>query len=104
MRDFSALYHAELPHRAICVYLYLANRANRSGECWPAIPTIAQELKLSQATVRRAIRDLEREGLLETAQRYRPNGGKSSLLYGLDCKKHPLPPRGKSTPSATGGT
>lgn len=83
MRDFSALYHTELPHRAVCVYLYLANRANRSGKCWPAIPTIAQELKLSQATVRRAIRDLEREGLLETVQRYRPNGGKSSLLYSL---------------------
>ena len=85
MRDFSALYHAELPHRAICVYLYLANRANRSGECWPAIPTIAQELKLSQATVRRAIRDLEREDLLKTVQRYRPNGGKSSLLYSLSA-------------------
>ena len=83
MRDFSALFHTELPHRAVCVYHYLANRANRSGECWPSIPTIAQELKLSQATVRRAIRDLEREGLLETAQRYRPNGGKSSLLYSL---------------------
>ena len=67
----------------LVVYLYLANRANRSGECWPAIPTIAQELKLSQATVRRAIRDLEREDLLKTVQRYRPNGGKSSLLYSL---------------------
>ena len=48
---------------------------------------IAQELKLSQVTVRRAIRDLEREGLLETAQRYRPNGGKSSLLYSLTAEQ-----------------
>ena len=49
--------------------------------CWPAIPTIAAELKLSQSTVRRALRDLRKAGLLETEQRYRTKGGKSSLLY-----------------------
>ena len=42
-----------------------------------------KDLKLSASTVRRAIRDLKREGLLETEQRYRTKGGKSSLLYKL---------------------
>ncbi|MBR2987814.1 MAG: helix-turn-helix domain-containing protein, partial [Clostridia bacterium] len=51
------------------------------GECWPAIPTIARELKLSESTVRRALRDLRRGGYLTTEQRYRTKGGKSSLLY-----------------------
>ena len=60
---------------------YLSDRANKNGECWPAIPTIAAELKLSQSTVRRALRDLRKAGLLETEQRYRTKGGKSSLLY-----------------------
>ena len=60
---------------------YLADRANKDGECWPAIPTIATELKLSQSTVRRALHDLRKAGLLETEQRYRTKGGKSSLLY-----------------------
>ena len=60
---------------------YLADRANKDGECWPASPTIAAELKLSQSTVHRALRDLRKAGLLETEQRYRTKGGKSSLLY-----------------------
>ena len=66
------------------MYVYLADRANKDGQCWPAIPTIARELKLSQSTVRRAIHDLRREGLLETQQRYRKSGGTSSLLFKLD--------------------
>lgn len=56
---------------------------NKNGECWPAIPTMAKELKLSQSTIRRALRDLRKAGLLETEQRYRTKGGKSSLLYKL---------------------
>lgn len=37
----------------------------------------------SESTVRRALRDLRREGLIETEQRLRANGGKNSLLYKL---------------------
>ena len=81
MGKFNFLYRTDLPHRAVSVYIYLADRANKNGECWPAIPTIARELKLSQTTVRRALDDLRKEGLLETEQRYRRNGGKSSLLF-----------------------
>ncbi len=75
------LYRMELPHRAVSVYLYLFDRANKNNECWPAIPTIAHDLKLSQSTIRRALQDLRKAGLLETEQRYRTKGGKSSLLY-----------------------
>lgn len=77
------LYRMDLPHRAKSVYIYLADRANKNGECWPAIPTIARELKLSQSTVRRALQDLRKAGLLETEQRYRKHGVKSSLLFTL---------------------
>ena len=34
-----------LPHRAISVYRYLADRANKDGICWPSIPTISKDLK-----------------------------------------------------------
>lgn len=78
------IYHSDLPHRAVSVYTYLSDRANKDGECWPAIPTIARELKLSQSTVRRALQDLRKEGLVSTEQRYRKHGGKSSLLYTLN--------------------
>ena len=83
MSRLDFLYRTELPHRAVAVYIYLADRTNESNECWPAIPTIASELKLSQSTVRRALHDLRKAGLLETEQRYRKKGGKSSLLFRL---------------------
>lgn len=83
MSRLDFLYRAELSHRAISVYIYLKDRENKDGECWPAIPTIARELKLSQSTVRRALQDLRKAGFLETEQRYRDNGGKSSLCYRL---------------------
>ena len=77
------IYKADLSHRAVSVYIYLFDRANKDGECWPSIPTIAKELKLSESTVRRALKDLRKEGFIITEQRYRKHGGKSSLLYKL---------------------
>lgn len=81
MSRLDFLYRMDLPHRAVAVYIYLVDRANKNGECWPAIPTIAKELKLSESTVRRALKDLRKARLIETEQRYREKGGKSSLLY-----------------------
>ena len=83
MRNFAELYRMDLPHRAISVYIYLTDRANRDGICWPSIPTIAKDLKLSESTTRRALNDLRKAGLVWTEQRYRENGGNSSLLYKL---------------------
>ena len=71
----------DLPHRAIAVYTYLYDRANKNGECWPSVKTIAGDIKLSPATVRRAIKDLKKASLIYTEQRYRTEGGKSSLLF-----------------------
>lgn len=62
------LYRMALPHRAVSVYIYLCDKVNKNGECWPAIPTIAKELKLSESTVRRALKDLPKAGLLETGK------------------------------------
>ncbi|MCI7210750.1 MAG: helix-turn-helix domain-containing protein, partial [Ruminococcus bromii] len=61
----------------------LHDRANKDGECWPSVKTIAGDIKLSPATVRRAIKDLKKAGLIETEQRYREQGGKSTLLFRL---------------------
>ena len=81
MGKYNFLFKRDLSHRAVSVYLYLANMVNENNECWPAIPTIARDLKLSQSTVRRGIQDLREEGLLESEQRYRKKGGKSTLLF-----------------------
>ncbi|WP_455437619.1 helix-turn-helix domain-containing protein [Hungatella hathewayi] len=83
MGYFSNIYSEDLPHRAKTVYMYLKDRCNHNNQCYPAIGTIAKELHLSRRTVERAIVDLQQAGLLEKEQRYRENGGKSSLLYTL---------------------
>jgi len=44
------LYKMDLQHRAVAVYIYLADLANRDGEWGSTIPTIAGKLKLSQST------------------------------------------------------
>ena len=83
MSRLGFLYDMDLSHRAVTVFIYLSDRANKENECFPAIPTIAKELKLSESTVRRALRDLRKAKLIETEQRYREKGGTSTLLYRL---------------------
>ena len=83
MSNLTFLYQMDLPHRAFTVYRYLLDRANKDGECWPSVNKIAGDIKLSPATVRRAIKDLRKVELIETKQRYRDKGVKSSLMYQL---------------------
>lgn len=44
---------------------------------------MAGDIKLSPATVKGSIKDLRKDGLIEAKQRYREQGGKSSLFYKL---------------------
>lgn len=83
MGIFNSLYASDLPHRARAVYMYLSYRADKDGKCYPAIGTIARELKLSRSTIKRSISDLEKSGYIRKEQRWRENGGKSSNMYYL---------------------
>lgn len=83
MTDLKRLYQSDLPNRAIAVYLYLRGRANREGVCWPAVPTMARELKMSESTIRRALRDLVQEGFLKVEERQRESGADSSNKFTL---------------------
>ena len=48
MSQFNFIYAEEhLSHREKAVYIYLRDRADASGVCWPGIKTIARELGLS---------------------------------------------------------
>lgn len=71
----------ELSHRAKVVYIYLKDHANKEGTCWPGINTIAAGVSLSRSTVKRALDDLVRAGLVEKTPRWRGNGSFSSNLY-----------------------
>lgn len=70
--------HDELPHRARSVYIYLCDRAGRGEDCWPAIKTIASDLQFSRSTVKRALNNLVKVGLIEKEARYRENGSNTS--------------------------
>ena len=83
MTDLKKLYQRDLPNRAIAVYLYLRGRVNKEGFCWPAIPTMARELKMSESTIRRALRDLVQEGFLKVEERQRESGADSSNKFTL---------------------
>ena len=87
MRDLKFLYKMDISHRAFVVYAYLADRADENGECWPAVKRIASDTKMSEATVRRAVRELRKEKLIKTEQRYRYYGEKSTLLFFLPHAK-----------------
>ncbi len=81
MNSFRNIYASDLSHRARSVYMYLKDRADSEGRCWPAIKTIALELGLSRSTVKRALDDLVKAGLLRKDPRWRENGSLTSNLY-----------------------
>lgn len=72
--------------------MYLKDRSNKEGQCWPGIKTIARELHLSVSTVKRALNDLQQHGYLKKATRLRENGGTTSNLYTV--KQAQLPAKG----------
>ena len=81
MSYFQDIYQSELNHRARAVYMYLKDRADSQGQCWPGIKTIASDLNLSRSTVKRALNDLCRTELIARTSRWRENGSFTSNLY-----------------------
>ena len=81
MSYFQTIYGAELPHRAVAVYMYLRDRSDGEGTCWPSIGTVARELRLSRSTVQRALNDLYEAGFLGKQNRPRQNGSLTSNLF-----------------------
>lgn len=75
------IYDLGLSHKAVSIYCYLANRADKNGECFPSVRRIAEDLSISKSTVFRAFNELEKRDLLERFPRYHPQGGRRSSLY-----------------------
>ena len=76
-------YYDQLPSRAKAVYIYLFDRRDVENKAWPSIKRIASDLSLSENTVRRAIKDLEKNGLLRKEYAFRENGSYTSNRYYL---------------------
>ena len=82
MPYFEKLYKSdELPQRAKRVYIYLCDRRDKEGKSWPSVKRIAKDLSISEKTVRRAVQDLEKAGLVRKEYAYRKNGSHTSNRY-----------------------
>ena len=83
-------YASSLKSRALSVLIYLIDRSNKDLTCFPAIPTMAEQLHISVSTVKRALKELVDAGYLEKAARFRDkNRGQSSNLYTLLFMEQP---------------
>ena len=83
MANHRKIYKSGLPHRAVIVYIYLCDRANKDGQCWPSMRRIAEDLDISTRTVNRAVNDLRTAGYIKTKHRIKQDGSWGSLMYEL---------------------
>ncbi len=84
MSYFEKLYaNGELTNRAKLVYVYLHDRCDKELKAWPGINRIATDLSLSRSTVKRALKDLVKAGLIRKEPHFRENGSATSNRYYL---------------------
>lgn len=83
MAKRSDIYKSGLPMRAILVYVYLCDRANTEGQCWPSQRRISKDLDISMRTVSRAVKELRDAGFIETNHRIKTDGSWGSLMYNM---------------------
>ena len=82
------IYDLGLSHKAVSVYCYLANCADKKGECFQSVRRIAEDLKVSKATVFRAFNELEKNELLERFPRHHIQGGRYKIKGEIGVKKN----------------
>ncbi|HAT1590675.1 helix-turn-helix domain-containing protein [Klebsiella oxytoca] len=65
------------------VLIKLADNASDSGECWPAVATIAFECEISERSVQNHIKQLVADGFVRVEERRGANGVNRSNIYHL---------------------
>ncbi|WP_415343441.1 helix-turn-helix domain-containing protein [Enterobacter hormaechei] len=65
------------------VLIKLADNASDTGECWPAVATIAYECKISSRSVQTHIRQLVKDGFVRVEERRDSSGVNRSNIYHL---------------------
>lgn len=92
-------YASSLKSRALSILIYLIDRSNKDLTCFPAIPTMAEQLHISVSTVKRALHELVDAGYIEKDARFRDkNRGQTSNLYTLlFVEQAPTPDNDNST-------
>lgn len=75
------LFDKQITSKAKLVYLAMCRRANKQGTCWPAYPQLSKDAGYSEATIRRAIKELVDSKLVIIHRRKRPDGSFMSNQY-----------------------
>lgn len=65
------------------VLIALADRCGEEGICWPSHGDIQRRSEAGRTTIKRALEELEIDGFIETWERTRPDGSKTSKGYRL---------------------
>ena len=77
VRETGVSGHAKL------VYICLASRASRDGTTWPSHALIAKEARIGVTSVKAALAELKKLGLVSWERRTSPDGASTSNLYTL---------------------
>lgn len=75
----NAIFHYGLTPDQFTVYSYLLSAAGQKEKCWPSIKTIAKRCRLSENTVRKAVKVLEQRNFIRKVESKR-KGSKGQWL------------------------
>lgn len=89
---------AELPAPEFRVLCHLWRRADRAGESFPGVQSVARKCRLDEGTVWSALKQLEERGMLKRTQR----PGRSNLYQVLIPSEVTLPFRVTTHPAVSG--
>ncbi len=65
----TAVFDCRLSHADIHVLAALGAHADKDGRCWPAVPTLAQKIGLSERHVHRCLQSLSKCGAVKIEKR-----------------------------------
>ena len=93
--------YADISSNAVRCFAILQRYANADRQCWPGQAVLANKMRCSKDTIKRAIEELVTIGAIEVERRYLPNGNPTSNRYTLKMRvgANLHPPGGKDAPT-----
>lgn len=85
------LFDPTLSANAKLTYAALSSHANRYAQAWPSRQTLADELGISESSVKRAVKELADANVITVRGRARSDGGQTSNVYTLAGSEGPTP-------------
>lgn len=77
---------SELGPAALGIYVYLAKRCNRDGECWPSYQTIADDCGVQRRYVMKVVASLEERQFIVVERRRSERTGNTENVYRMPAQ------------------